>query len=182
MIRQNCGSETLPYLFCQRRDAYQVRPEAGTRAGFARRFAATVLDLFLPLLCILVVTGIASGFGRAVGTTEDIRQGVANTTTLIGLAVYCFLSLLLFARGKTLGKAILGLAVVEKRNGDYPGLGRMIVREWFGKAISGLFFGIGLFWAIFDKDGQAWHEKIANTVVLNGRQVSTPRRTRMYWI
>ncbi len=32
--------------------------------------------------------------------------------------------------------------------------------------LSKLFLGLGFFWAIWDKDGQAWHDKIAGTVVL----------------
>jgi hypothetical protein len=42
----------------------------------------------------------------------------------------------------------------------------MLVGEVFGKFVSGLFMGIGYFWAIWDKDGQAWHDKIAGTVVV----------------
>lgn len=42
----------------------------------------------------------------------------------------------------------------------------MLLREVIGKWVSGLVFGLGYFWAIWDKDGQTWHDKIAGTVVV----------------
>lgn len=42
----------------------------------------------------------------------------------------------------------------------------MILRETIGKFLSGLVLGLGYFWAIWDKDSQAWHDKIAGTVVI----------------
>jgi predicted anti-sigma-YlaC factor YlaD len=51
----------------------------------------------------------------------------------------------------------------------------MLVREIVGKFVSGLFLGIGYFWAIFDKEGQAWHDKIAGTVVTRQSSVHAPQ-------
>lgn len=70
----------------------------------------------------------------------------------------------MLSKGTTPGKWILGEQVVNKFNGGFPGLGKMFVREIIGKAASALFLDIGFFWAIFDPDGQAWHDKIAGTV------------------
>jgi hypothetical protein len=62
---------------------------------------------------------------------------------------------------------MLDIRVVDKRNASEPGLGRMLVRETFGKLISGCFLGLGWFWAIWDRDAQAWHDKVVNTLVLH---------------
>jgi uncharacterized RDD family membrane protein YckC len=70
------------------------------------------------------------------------------------------------AQGKTPGRCLVRVRVVDKRQGSIPGPGRMLVRGTVGKLVSGFFLGIGYFWAIFDRDGQAWHDKIAGTVVL----------------
>jgi hypothetical protein len=56
--------------------------------------------------------------------------------------------------------------VVNKLNGQIPGFWRMVLREGIGKTVSGVFLGLGFFWAIWDKDNQAWHDKIAGTVVV----------------
>lgn len=42
----------------------------------------------------------------------------------------------------------------------------MLLRETLGKFVSSLFLGLGMFWAIWDKDRQTWHDKIAGTVVI----------------
>ena len=55
----------------------------------------------------------------------------------------------------------MGIRAANKSNGNSPGLGRMLVREIIGKVLSGIILGLGYFWAIFDKDAQAWHDKIA---------------------
>jgi hypothetical protein len=39
-----------------------------------------------------------------------------------------------------------------------------------GKLLSGLVFGLGFAWALWDKDGQTWHDKIAGTVVVQRHQ------------
>ena len=91
-------------------------------------------------------------------------MGVA-AALLLPLAYFgWFLSLLV--KGRTPGKLLLGLQVLDAQTGRLPGFGKMFVREIIGRFISGLFFGIGYFWAIFDKNGQAWHDKIAGTVVV----------------
>ena len=69
------------------------------------------------------------------------------------------------AKGTTPGHAILGMKFV-KSNGDKPSFGTMFLREIIGKVISSLFFGLGFYWAIWDKDRQTWHDKIAGTYVL----------------
>jgi uncharacterized RDD family membrane protein YckC len=51
----------------------------------------------------------------------------------------------------------------------------MFVRETFGRFASGAFFGLGYFWAIFDKNAQGWHDKLAGTVVIRRRAVIAAR-------
>ncbi len=76
----------------------------------------------------------------------------------------------LLSKGMTPCKWLLGEQVVEKLTGKYPGFGRMLLRETIGKFVSGIFHdGLGFFWAIWDKDNQAWHDKIAGTVVVRRR-------------
>jgi len=38
-----------------------------------------------------------------------------------------------------------------------------------GRFLSGLFLGLGYFWALFDRNAQAWHDKLAGTVVIQKR-------------
>lgn len=45
----------------------------------------------------------------------------------------------------------------------------MLLREWIAKYVSALVLYLGYLWAIFDKDRQSWHDKIAGTVVVKVR-------------
>ncbi len=76
----------------------------------------------------------------------------------------------------TPGKKLLGLQVVKYQTGEAPGFGTMLLRD-FSRIISGLFFGLGYFWALFDKNGQAWHDKIAGTVVLKRKKTEAMRES-----
>jgi uncharacterized RDD family membrane protein YckC len=106
------------------------------------------------------------------------RTGFA---VLIATIVYGVFYLRMLSRGTTPGKWMVGEQVVNKHDGGFPGLGKMFVREVPGKGISALALGIGFFWAIFDPDGQAWHDKIAGTVVVKKGadvEVTSPSETR----
>jgi uncharacterized RDD family membrane protein YckC len=71
------------------------------------------------------------------------------------------------AKGTTPGHAMLGMKFI-KPDGSRPTFGAMFLREIIGKFVSGVFWGLGFYWAIWDKDRQTWHDKIANTFVLEG--------------
>ena len=161
MLCPNCHRETEPSLFCHLCDAYMPNPAVGARAGVARRFAAQLLDAVAVWAIVLVVVIIAVIVGGATQSAGLILGALFGS--FIGYIVF---ALWFLAQGRTPGKWLAGIRVVDKQNGSLPGLGRMLVRETIGKFASGLIFGLGYFWAIFDKDTQAWHDKIAGTAVV----------------
>ena len=67
-------------------------------------------------------------------------------------------------KNTTLGGLVLGLKVVrlDGRRIDFP---CAIVRT-LGTFFSVLIGGIGWFWCIWDKERQAWHDKLAGTVIV----------------
>lgn len=152
--------------FCLWCTAFVIDPSAGTKASVMRRFLAAFLD---PLL-VIAAWGIAGIIGGAIA-------GSVGWLLVIAVILYQFL---LFAQGRTFGKMLFGERVVVARTGSAPGFLRMLVRETLGKFVSGLFFGLGFFWAIWDADHQAWHDKLTGTLVVKapgkaaGRLVSAP--------
>jgi len=68
------------------------------------------------------------------------------------------------ATGRTPGKMLLNLQVVTT-DGAPIGFGIAFLRS-VGYIVSGLIFGLGYIWAAFDRRKQAWHDKIAGTVVI----------------
>lgn len=165
MVCSNCKQETVPALFCHACDAYLPNPAAGAKAGVARRLGALVLDNIVIWAFFFVVLLISAGVGSAVGGRDAAAGGFFFTFFWAAVA-YTIFALWFLAQGKTPGKWLVGIRAADKSNGNSPGLGRMLVREIIGKVLSGIILGLGYFWAIFDKDAQAWHDKIAGTVVL----------------
>ena len=117
-------------------------PATWPRAGFWRRFLALALDALL--------------IGILVG---PLTKGVM---VLPGLAIYA--ACLWRARGTTIGGIIFGLKVV--RLDDRPVDWTTSIVRALGCFISlGVVF-LGFFWIAFDDEKQAWHDKIAGTVVV----------------
>jgi len=163
----NCPSCTKEVVadrfFCTWCEVLMPNPTAGTKAGLFRRWFSAAIDPLLGIvLYFAVVVPVAGIFAAGTGGSGG---GAAFGIVLVTIG-YGIFFLTMLSKGTTPGKWILGEQVVNKQDGGFPGLGKMFVRELPGKFISGVFLGIGYFWAIFDPDGQAWHDKIAGTVVV----------------
>ncbi len=81
---------------------------------------------------------------------------------LPALAVYG--ALLWKLRGATVGDIIFGLKVVRHDGREFDWT-TAIVRG-LGCFLSLIFIGLGFIWIAFDRERQAWHDKIAGTVVV----------------
>lgn len=154
-----CKNETAPVLFCHTCDAYLPNYPLGTKGSVGRRLAAFLLDVAAFWIIILIISVLAGLVGQG-------SSGLGVMTFIWGILAWIGFTAWFLAKGKTIGKAAVHIRAVDKRNGANPGFGRMLIRETIGKWISGFLFGLGWIWAIFDADGQAWHDKIAGTVVL----------------
>ena len=125
-----------------------INPQFGRVASPSRRLGAYVLDY--------LVVGIVALIAFATG------EGTVTSILLIAYAIY---ALVLFAKGTTPGKKMLGLHVA-KENGERAGFFTMLIREVIGKTVSGLVFGLGFLWIILDKESQGWHDKLMSTYVV----------------
>lgn len=155
MVCTKCNTEVmLDSLYCMRCGSFILAPHRGTKANLFARWVAWGIDFALWFVVIFL------GF---------------FTFFLVPLA-YFIIYLVLLSKGKPLGKMILGLRVISSQTGEEPGFGKMFLREVIGRFLSGLFFGLGYFWAIFDKNSQAWHDKLAGTLVVNRGQGDAAQR------
>jgi uncharacterized RDD family membrane protein YckC len=99
-------------------------------AGRGRRFAATLIDVLLvPAVAILLmlVTGVLEHAG-------DWSQSAMPFLRMLGLglASYVLLNLwLLWMRGQTVGKALLGIAIVDSKTGAPVPIWRLFIRGLF---------------------------------------------------
>ncbi len=68
-------------------------------------------------------------------------------------------------RAATPGKMLLNLRIADAETFEKPSRKQCVLRL-LGYIVSLIPFGLGFFWVAFDKRGQAWHDKIAGTVVI----------------
>ena len=68
--------------------------------------------------------------------------------------------------GYTVGKKVLGIRVVST-NGEKVDLLKAFIRS-ISQILSSLLLGLGYLWMLWDKDSQTWHDKIADTFVVEG--------------
>ena len=120
---------------------------AAPRAGFWIRMGALFIDIVLVSVIVSVLD------------TPD-------SVWIVGLAAYG--ALMWKIKGTTIGGIVCGLKVV-RRDGADLNWETAIVRA-LGCFLSMVVCGLGFLWIVFDEDRQAWHDKIAGTLV-----VRTPR-------
>jgi uncharacterized RDD family membrane protein YckC len=125
------------------------------RAGFWLRMAA----LFLDLMLVTVVTHIAYDMVRI----RDPGSSVFLWTAVYGAIMWTL-------KGTTIGGSICGLQIV-RTDGKPLDWGTSIMRA-LGCFLSLVVGGLGFIWIAVDKNQQAWHDKVAGTVV-----VRTPKGT-----
>jgi len=161
-------------IFCSRCWAFVPKQHIGEKAALLIRLFATALDSFFVLTWgfISTIATFSIFYIMALILKSDVSFILKrNENAFIGvfglfMIAYGVFFLWLLRRGITPGKKVLNLQVVKKSNGDYAGFWTMLLREIIGKFTSALFLGLGYFWAIWDRDSQAWHDKIAGTVVV----------------
>ncbi len=123
-------------------DAAEI--ESLPRPGFLPRFGALFLDWIL--------------VGMASAMVPDF-VGPARLLVAIG-----YFAGFIAWRGTTLGGLLFRLQVV-RLDGRPLDRATAIVRA-VGAVLSGMICGLGWFWALWDPERQAWHDKFAGTVVL----------------
>jgi uncharacterized RDD family membrane protein YckC len=149
---------------------YGYAPQA-RYGGFWIRFVAIFIDGLIVGIPVGIVSGIVSA---AVAASSNSSQGASAPLTgiqllvdLIGLVVEIGYFIYFWGNGQTLGMRLFHLRVADATTGLPIGYGRAALR-YVGYILSAIVCYIGLIWAAFDSRKQGWHDKIANTVVLQG--------------
>ena len=167
-------------------------------ATWAQRLAAQLLDclfvvggLILAILGLLIVMGSFLK-GHHLRELDDpwvqavlgvLHGGMGWALFILGVAgllVYAIWCLSTFADGRTPGKQIAGIRVV-RTTGEPSGWGNTLVREvvlkWMvgsclGLVTFGIYCVVDYLWPLWDRNRQALHDKMAETLVVQGRPVA----------
>lgn len=121
----------------------------GELADLGTRFIALIIDGFI----LGLITGLLFAGARNAGGFVGFVVGV--------IYQWYFLTQ---QNGQTPGKRIMGIRVI-KVSGAPLQAADVIVR-YIGYYVNSIVFMLGWIWALFDKDKQGWHDKLAGTVVI----------------
>ena len=119
------------------------------RPGFWTRIAAALLD------CILISVLISPCGMKHSEVLSDPWPTLLLLVYLAGLWTW---------RGTTIGNIVFGLKIV-RTDGQPMTFGVAVVRA-LASLLSLAVLGLGFFWIAWDREKQAWHDKIAGTLVV----------------
>jgi uncharacterized RDD family membrane protein YckC len=155
--------------------AYARQP---TYAGFWIRLVARFVDgviLSVPLVLVFgifgaIAAGIASSSSNGDQSTQNaLAAGASGVFVLFYLvAIFVVIGYQVYfwgTSGSTLGMRLFHLRVVDANTGGPIGIPRAIVR-WLMTIVNTWACYIGWIWVAFDPRKQGWHDKVANSVVL----------------
>lgn len=131
------------------------------RAGWWARFFALFLDNLIVGIPLGIILGIIIAVAGQNGTGLVLFVYALAIVAVVAYFVYFWTK-----DGQTLGNRALNIRVV-KTDGSQLTVGGAIVR-YIGYILDSIIFGlpIGYIWAAFDSEKQAWHDKIAGTIVV----------------
>ncbi len=177
---------------------YTAQMPTDSTAVMGRRFGAFFIDLILGgtvfIVAFMIFSDKAVGLARSVscadirkagGTNlcfamgDDIRYAEnGNAVSIYAIAVaFSFLNAaVLQASGGTIGKRVVGLAVVRQDSGQPLGFGKAIVRWLVSLFDVGCCFLIGLITALATKGHRRLADMAASSVVVAKSSVGTPPR------
>ena len=139
--------------------------------GFWKRFLAALLDVFLILLITLPFLFLIYGSDFVQDSAEDASN--SSFDILVNYILPAFVTILLWKYFQaTPGKMVFKATIVDKTTGGKPSLGQLIIR-YLGYIVSMGPIGFGFIWIAFDKKKQGFHDKLANTVVVQPKVIVT---------
>jgi uncharacterized RDD family membrane protein YckC len=130
--------------------------------GFWARVAASLIDLVGVMFIVVPVTValIGDGWAYAQGGAAFFVNWVVPGAAYVAFWVF---------KGATPGKMAIKAVVVDAQTGATPDFWQALTRYvGFFVSVTPLF--LGFVWVAFDARKQAWHDKMARTVVIHRRR------------
>ena len=146
----------------------------GRVAGSVSRFLAFLADTVIIAALFALGTLLAQAAIQVV-INEDLTIDETRTWVVVAYALWWFtyMSASLAATGRTIGKALLGLLVVDADGTRLQGRRAMLRSLAF--PLSFLVFGVGFLIGLFRRDRRELHDLIAGTAVIYAWDATTAR-------
>ncbi len=142
-----------------------------------RRLGAALLDnVIMGALSVFIFIPVVSSqmfyyTSYSGNMPNNMMNGFVFSKTIFLIFAYSIgmlvIQIYFWSKSQSIGKAILGMKVVDTYSQEPLGLGKMVIRELIGKWISGLVMSLGYIWILIDKDHQGWHDKLISSYVVD---------------
>lgn len=130
-------------------------------AGFWARTKASFIDGLIVLPIFFILTGWYMSPEQTVQNTISLEiEGLIATFLMIAYEVIMYTEY----DGQTVGKRVTGIKVVME-DGSKITYGKALLRTAGGYTSFAILM-LGYLWVIWDSKKQAWHDKIAKTLVV----------------
>ena len=131
-------------------------------AGFTRRMVAGTLDL---VTVALIALPFAAAIEFADGNWANPRIiGLMSGIALLLMFTYLTVSIAL--TGRTVGMRLLSLRTIDMRTGLIPTGGQSVKRA-IGYIFGLAFLGLGVIYALVDRDRRTVHDRFSKTIVIH---------------
>ena len=143
-------------------------PQSVRYAGFWIRTWATLVDVLLlmaiSLPLLLWIYGLEYFDPESAG-------GIRGPMDFLISYVLPTVAVFIFWRYKsaTPGKMIIHARIADASTGGQPSFGQFLIR-YVAYLVSMIPLGLGFIWIAFDQRKQAWHDKLAGTVVIRAKK------------
>ena len=133
------------------------------QAGFGLRYGAWMFDFLITLIAMMVFTFVVTAASRrsVVGSNTDLFM-VAGLTVLLFVLNFVVLA---GTGGQTAGMRILGIYIMRVDGKPFT-MRQALLRHLVGYPLSTAAFFLGFLWMLWDPRQQAWHDKLARTIVV----------------
>ena len=138
--------------------AYQPAPMSvpGNLASPGMRIVGGLIDV--------VILGVVLGLIGAIFRNAYYGAGLVNLAVALAYFGYFWST-----RGQTIGMMVFGFRVRDVATGQYPTLGKAVLRGFIWWLEVGFTFcligAVGWLWQLWDPQRQAIHDKVAGTIV-----------------
>ena len=132
-------------------------------AGFPIRFLAYIIDFSIILGLSFISISLLELLQGTWGS-----QGTLPVEEIIGLVFEVYMLLFWILTSYSLGKILLGLAIVDNYNEEPISLEQAILRL-IGMILSFSIMSLGFFWIALGEQKRGWHDYIAGTKVVYRR-------------
>jgi uncharacterized RDD family membrane protein YckC len=143
----------------------QGTPDDYDYGGFWLRFLAAIIDNILIGIVVglisMAIVGAIFGFGM---TSDGYTGIIVNYAITIGLTLTATVMFWKYKQG-TPGKLMFSMRIVDAETLGPISWGQCFGR-YFSYFVSALPLLLGYMWAGWDPRKQAWHDKLAGTVVI----------------